>query len=207
MQNRFIHNKNFLKKNDLGPIYGFQWRHYGEDYIGCDNKYGGIDQLKNIITTIQNKPLDRRMILLAWNPKDNSKMALPPCHCIAHFDVSAKINGKRELSCHLFQRSADMGLGVPFNIASYALLTHIIAHVSSTDTELIVPGDFVHTLSNIHIYKNHIRPLTEQISRIPRKFPTLEIRTKNRNIDRFSYKDFVLKNYNPYPALEMEMAL
>ncbi len=118
------------------------------------------------------------MILLAWNPKDNSKMALPPCHCIAHFDVSAKINGKRELSCHLFQRSADMGLGVPFNIASYALLTHIIAHVSSTDTELIVPGDFVHTLSNIHIYKNHIRPLTEQISRIPRKFPTLEIRTK-----------------------------
>ncbi len=196
----FYTQQKLFKKNDLGPIYGFQWRHYGEDYIGCDNKYGGIDQLKNIITTIQNKPLDRRMILLAWNPKDNSKMALPPCHCIAHFDVSAKINGKRELSCHLFQRSADMGLGVPFNIASYALLTHIIAHVSSTDTELIVPGDFVHTLSNIHIYKNHIRPLTEQISRIPRKFPTLEIRTKNRNIDRFSYKDFVLKNYNPYPS-------
>ncbi len=100
--------------------------------LGATNKYGGIDQLKTIITTIQNKPLDRRMILLAWNPKDNSTMALPPCHCIAHFDVSAKINGKRELSCHLFQRSADMGLGVPFNLASYALLTHISRHVSST---------------------------------------------------------------------------
>ncbi len=113
------------------------------------------------------------MILLAWNPKDNSKMALPPCHCIAHFDVSAKINGKRELSCHLFQRSADMGLGVPFNIASYALLTHIIAHVSSTDTELIVPGDFVHTLSKFISIKIIVDLLQKQTIKNSKKISNI----------------------------------
>ncbi len=110
----FYTQQKLFKKNDLGPIYGFQWRHYGEDYIGCDNKYGGIDQLKNIITTIQNKPLDRRMILLAWNPKDNSKMALPPCHCIAHFECSATINGKKENCLVIISKICRYGVGSTF---------------------------------------------------------------------------------------------
>lgn len=143
------------EEGDLGPVYGFQWRHFGAEYHTCHDDYQGqgVDQLKEIIERIKQNPNDRRIIMCAWNPVDIPKMALPPCHCLVQFYVA---NG--ELSCQLYQRSADMGLGVPFNIASYALLTHMIAHITGLKT-----GDFVHTLGDAHVYLNHIEPLTEQV--------------------------------------------
>lgn len=132
----FHKTKHLFDENDLGPIYGFQWIHSGETYKGMNFKYEGINQIQTIIETIKTDQFNRRMILCAWSPKDIQSMALPPCHCLAHFDVS--IDNK--LSCHLFQRSADMGLGVPINIASYALLTHIIAHAASTPEKKFYPA-------------------------------------------------------------------
>ncbi|XP_046978713.1 thymidylate synthase [Vanessa cardui] len=197
----FLDNLGFTdrEEGDLGPVYGFQWRHSGAEYVDSktDYKSQGIDQLQNVINTIKNNPNDRRMLMCAWNPSDLSKMALPPCHCLAQFYVA---NGK--LSCLLYQRSADMGLGVPFNIASYAFLTHMIAHVTNLQAH-----EFVHTTGDTHVYLNHIEPLKIQIERQPRPFPTLELARKIESIDDFKYEDFVIKNYNPYPKIEMEMAV
>lgn len=155
----FLDNLGFSsrKEGDLGPVYGFQWRHFGADYKDMDSDYShqGVDQLQKVIDTIKTNPDDRRIILCAWNPKDLPSMALPPCHALCQFYV---VNG--ELSCQLYQRSADMGLGVPFNIASYALLTYMIAHITG-----LKPGDFVHTLGDAHIYLNHIEPLKMQAER------------------------------------------
>lgn len=143
------------EEGDLGPVYGFQWRHFGAEYKTCQDDYAGqgVDQLNDVIERIRKNPNDRRIIMCAWNPVDIPRMALPPCHCLVQFYVA---NG--ELSCQLYQRSADMGLGVPFNIASYALLTHMMAHITG-----LKPGDFVHTLGDAHIYLNHIEPLKEQV--------------------------------------------
>lgn len=143
------------KEGDLGPIYGFQWRHYGAEYKTSSDDYTaqGIDQLNEVIRRIRTNPNDRRIVMSAWNVIDLPKMALPPCHCFVQFYVA-----DGELSCQLYQRSADMGLGVPFNIASYALLTCMIAHVTD-----LKPGDFVHTLGDAHIYLNHLEPLQEQV--------------------------------------------
>lgn len=140
---------------DLGPVYGFQWRHFGAPYKTCKDDYSGqgIDQLKDVIERIRNNSSDRRIIMCAWNPVDIGSMALPPCHCLVQFYVA-----HGELSCQLYQRSADMGLGVPFNIASYALLTFMIAHITGLKT-----GDFVHTLGDAHVYLNHIDALKEQV--------------------------------------------
>lgn len=140
---------------DLGPVYGFQWRHFGAEYGTCKDDYTGqgVDQLNDVIKRIRENPTDRRMIMCAWNPIDIPKMALPPCHCLVQFYVA-----DGELSCQLYQRSADMGLGVPFNIASYALLTHMIAHITG-----LKAGDFVHTLGDAHVYLNHIDALQEQV--------------------------------------------
>lgn len=145
------------EEGDLGPVYGFQWRHFGAEYKACGDDYAGqgIDQLNDVITRIRNNPNDRRIIMCAWNATDLPKMALPPCHCLVQFYVA-----DGELSCQLYQRSADMGLGVPFNIVSYALLTYMIAHVTNLKT-----GDFVHTLGDAHVYLNHIEPLKEQVRR------------------------------------------
>ena len=153
---------------DLGPVYGFQWRHFGAQYVDMHTDYTGqgIDQLINVIETIKNRPEDRRIIICAWNPADLSKMALPPCHCLVQFYVA---NG--ELSCQLYQRSADMGLGVPFNIASYALLTVMISHVVN-----LRPGDFVHTLGDAHVYNNHVNALKIQCKRTPQPFPKIHIK-------------------------------
>ncbi|XP_073926310.1 thymidylate synthase isoform X2 [Castor canadensis] len=142
------------QEGDLGPVYGFQWRHFGADYKDMNSDYSGqgVDQLQKVIDTIKTNPDDRRIIMCAWNPKDLPLMALPPCHALCQFYV---VNG--ELSCQLYQRSGDMGLGVPFNIASYALLTYMIAHITG-----LQPGDFVHTLGDAHIYLNHIEPLKTQ---------------------------------------------
>uniref|UniRef100_A0A8B9Y4G2 Thymidylate synthase n=1 Tax=Bos mutus grunniens TaxID=30521 RepID=A0A8B9Y4G2_BOSMU len=152
-------------EGDLGPVYGFQWRHFGAEYKDMDS--------------------------------DLPLMALPPCHALCQFYV---VNG--ELSCQLYQRSGDMGLGVPFNIASYALLTYMIAHITD-----LKPGDFVHTLGDAHIYLNHIEPLKTQLQREPRPFPKLKILRKVETIDDFQAEDFQIEGYNPHPTIKMEMAV
>ncbi|XP_001356150.2 thymidylate synthase [Drosophila pseudoobscura] len=186
---------------DLGPVYGFQWRHFGAEYGTCDDDYSGkgIDQLRQVIDTIRHNPSDRRIIMSAWNPLDIPKMALPPCHCLAQFYVSQT---RGELSCQLYQRSADMGLGVPFNIASYALLTYMIAHVTGLKT-----GDFIHTMGDAHVYLNHVDPLKEQLKRKPRPFPKLNIKRQVENIEDFRYEDFEIIGYEPYPKIKMDMAV
>ncbi|GBC00474.1 hypothetical protein RclHR1_03870014 [Rhizophagus clarus] len=188
------------KEGDLGPVYGFQWRHFGAEYIDCDTDYTGrgVDQLQEVINKIKNNPNDRRIILSAWNPADLKKMALPPCHMFCQFYVS---NAKR-LSCLLYQRSCDVGLGVPFNIASYAMLTHMIAHVTGCS-----PGEFIHTMGDTHIYNDHIDALKTQIKREPKAFPRLEFRREINNINDFKYDDFIITGYEPHPQIKMKMSV
>ncbi|QSL67184.1 hypothetical protein MERGE_001573 [Pneumocystis wakefieldiae] len=193
------------QEGDLGPIYGFQWRHFGAEYIDCKTNYTGqgVDQLANIIKKIQTSPYDRRLILSAWNPADLEKMALPPCHMFCQFYVHISSNDHRpELSCQLYQRSCDMGLGVPFNIASYALLTCMIAHVCNLD-----PGDFTHVMGDCHIYKNHIAALQQQLTRSPRPFPTLSLNRSITDIEDFTLDDFIIENYHPYETIKMKMSV
>ncbi|RWS08225.1 thymidylate synthase-like protein [Dinothrombium tinctorium] len=200
-------SKEFLNKlgftdreeGDLGPVYGFQWRHFGAHYNGIKADYSGkgVDQLNNIIETIKKNPNDRRIILCSWNVSDIPLMALPPCHCLAQFYV----NGDK-LSCQLYQRSGDMGLGVPFNIASYSLLTHLIAHVTG-----LKAYEFVHTIGDAHVYLNHLEPLKEQLKREPRSFPKLLIKRKVTSIDEFTSEDIELVGYNPHPRIIMEMSV
>ncbi|GAB5365577.1 hypothetical protein AAMO2058_001070100 [Amorphochlora amoebiformis] len=187
------------EENDLGPVYGFQWRHFGAEYKDMHSDYSnqGVDQLKQVIEKIKNKPTDRRIIMSAWNPADLKKMALPPCHMFCQFYVA---NG--ELSCQMYQRSCDMGLGVPFNIASYSLLTCMIAQVCG-----LKPGDFVHVMGDTHVYLNHIEPLKRQLEREPRQFPTLWMNPEVKDIDKFKYTDFKIKDYKPYPTIKMKMAV
>lgn len=188
VQNVSVHN-----------CYGHQWRFFGAEYIDCDTDYTGqgVDQLAQVIDKIKNNPDDRRIVLSAWNPLDLSKMSLPPCHTLCQFYVA---NG--ELSCQMYQRSCDLGLGVPFNIASYSLLTVMIAHVCG-----LKPGDFVHTLGDAHIYLNHVEPLKQQLERIPREFPKLRIKRHVEDIDDFTFEDFELVEYKPYGPIKMEMAV
>lgn len=190
---------NHREVGDLGPVYGFQWRHFGATYENMHTNYDGqgVDQLANVIDKIKNNPDDRRIIMSAWNPVDLPCMALPPCHSFVQFYVC---NG--ELSCQLYQRSGDMGLGVPFNIASYSLLTYMIAHVCG-----LKPGEFVHTLGDAHVYLNHIDALKKQLEREPRPFPTLKITCEVPNIDSFKFDDFEIIGYNPYPTIKMQMAV
>jgi thymidylate synthase len=191
------------RQGDLGPVYGFQWRHFGAAYVDCDTDYTGqgVDQLARVIEQIKTNPYDRRIIMSAWNPSDLSLMALPPCHLMCHFSVSTATTPHR-LSCLLYQRSADMGLGVPFNIASYALLTHMIAHVCQMEA-----GDFIHIIGDAHVYLDHIAALETQISRTPRPFPTLNIKRAVADIDDFEYEDFEIVDYNPHPKIEMAMSV
>ncbi|XP_011308920.1 thymidylate synthase isoform X2 [Fopius arisanus] len=187
------------EEGDLGPIYGFQWRHSGAKYTHMHADYTGqgIDQLQEVVDKLRNNPDDRRIIICAWNPADIPKMALPPCHCLVQFFVA---NG--ELSCHLYQRSADMGLGVPFNIASYSLLTYMLAHICN-----LKPGEFVHTMGDCHVYSNHVEPLKTQCQRTPRPFPTLKIIRDVKEIDDFVASDFELIGYDPHPKIPMKMAV
>ncbi|KAJ9128792.1 hypothetical protein P3X46_034474 [Hevea brasiliensis] len=183
------------EEGDLGPVYGFQWRHFGARYTNMHADYTGqgFDQLLDVIDKIKNNPDDRRIILSAWNPSDLKLMALP----LPHFYVA---NG--ELSCQMYQRSADMGLGVPFNIASYALLTCMIAHVCN-----LAPGDFVHVFGDAHVYSTHVRPLQEQLQKLPKPFPILKINPEKKNIDSFMAADFKLIGYDPHHKIEMKMAV
>jgi len=184
---------------DLGPVYGFQWRHFGAKYVDMHTDYTGqgVDQLAECIRKIKEDPTDRRILLSAWNPADLSEMALPPCHMFCQFYVA---NG--ELSCLMYQRSCDMGLGVPFNIASYALLTCMVAQVCG-----LKPGDFVHTLGNAHVYKNHVEPLRTQLERTPRPFPVLKVNPEVTDIDGFQASDFKLVGYDPHGKIAMDMAV
>ncbi|KAK3940347.1 bifunctional dihydrofolate reductase-thymidylate synthase [Diplogelasinospora grovesii] len=237
------------EEGDLGPVYGFQWRHFGADYVDYKTDYTGqgVDQLQHIIHKLKTNPYDRRLILTAWNPKDLGKMVLPPCHMFAQFYVSyprarrarrvpkedakegeqndiTQEGGKGEvkeggeqtengegevkgrLHCQLYQRSCDMGLGVPFNIASYALLTHMLAHVCD-----LVPGSLTHVMGDAHVYVNHVEALETQLTREPREFPELEIQERRKrgdgNIDGWQPEDFVIKGYNPHKAIQMEMSV
>ncbi len=182
------------KWGNLGPVYGVQWRHWK----GPDGKE--VDQIANLVSQIRKNPNSRRLIVSAWNASDIEEMAkagLPPCHTLFQFYV---LNGK--LSCQLYQRSADMFLGVPFNIASYALLTLMIAHVTN-----LKPGDFVHTFGDAHIYKNHIEQVKEQLGRDPRAFPTISINPKVTDIFSFTFDDITLENYDPHPAIKAPVAV
>lgn len=200
-------SKEFLEKSglghrdegDLGPVYGFQWRHFGAQYKDKHADYTGqgIDQLGELIERIKKNPYDRRLILTAWNPTDIPIMALPPCHCLAQFYVN-----DGELSCQLYQRSADAGLGVPFNIASYSLLTHMIAHITG-----LKAGDFVHTMGDAHIYKDHVESLKEQLQRSPGEFPKLKFTREISDIDDFKLEDIELLGYNPQAAIKMKMSV
>jgi dihydrofolate reductase/thymidylate synthase len=198
----FLDSRGLTKNRvgDLGPVYGFQWRHFGAEYTDCDADYTGkgYDQVRQVIETLRSDPNDRRMIISAWNPAALQDMALPPCHMLAQFYV----NDKRELSCMLYQRSCDMGLGVPFNIASYALLTAIIAKATG-----LALGDFVHTLGDAHVYTNHVDALKQQLDRTPRAFPRLLIKGDREYVEDLVAEDFELLDYRPHPSIKMDMAV
>ena len=177
----------FAKKwGNLGPVYGKQWRNFG-----------GVDQIADLINQIKTNPTSRRLIVSAWNVPEIKDMALPPCHCFMQFYVN---DGK--LSCQLYQRSADVFLGVPFNIASYALFTMMIAQVTG-----LKPGVFVHTLGDAHIYLNHLDQINLQLSREPRNLPTMTINPNVKSIFDFKYEDFKLENYNPHGTIKGKVAV
>lgn len=179
------------ENGDLGPVYGHQWR----SWSAPNGK--AIDQLSNVIETIRHNPDSRRMIVSAWNPGDIDKMALPPCHCLFQFYVA---NGK--LSCQLYQRSADTFLGVPFNIASYSLLTMMIAQVCG-----LTPGEFIHTTGDTHIYLNHLEQVDLQLSREPRPLPKMILNPDVKEIFDFKYDDFQLTGYDTWPAIKAPVAV
>lgn len=179
------------EQGNLGPVYGYQWRNWPKP----DGTH--VDQITQVINQIKKTPDSRRLIVSAWNVADVERMKLPPCHAFFQFYVADD-----KLSCQLYQRSADIFLGVPFNIASYALLTMMVAQVC--DLQL---GDFVHTLGDAHIYSNHMEQVKEQLSRTPRALPSMRINPAVKDIFSFKFEDFVLENYDPYPAIKAPVAV
>lgn len=178
-------------RGELGPVYGSQWRSW-PTADGCT-----IDQISAVVSAIKSNPHSRRHIVSAWNPAEVDKMALPPCHCLFQFFVSDK-----KLSCQLYQRSADVFLGVPFNIASYALLTLMVAQVTGHQ-----PGEFVHTFGDVHLYANHAQQAEEQLKRTPRPLPHLRLNNQIMDIFKFDYEDFTLEGYDPWPAIKAPVAV
>lgn len=224
---QFLDQMGFTEREDgdLGPVYGFQWRHFGAEYKDPHADYSGqgVDQLAEVVRKLKEAPFDRRILLSAWNPRDLPQMVLPPCHMFAQFYVSYPAAGRRSktasapppsstttsegrgvghLHCQLYQRSCDMGLGVPFNIASYALLTHMLAKVTG-----LVPGSLTHVMGDAHVYVDHVGALETQLERVPRAFPTLKINNDGSSIDGWTLEDFVIEGYNPYKAIAMKMSV
>ena len=179
------------ENGDLGPVYGHQWRSFPTP------DGGHVDQLANVLEQLKKNPDSRRHIVCAWNPAEVDKMALPPCHTLFQFYVA-----NNSLSCQLYQRSADVFLGVPFNIASYALLTLMMAQVCGYE-----PGDFVHTFGDVHIYKNHFEQVELQLSREPRKLPTMRLNPERKDLFAFQYEDFTLEGYDPWSAIKAPVAV
>ncbi|MGB3644225.1 MAG: thymidylate synthase [Mesorhizobium sp.] len=179
------------ENGDLGPVYGKQWRSWPDD------KGGTIDQIANLLREIRENPNSRRLIVSAWNPAEVDRMALPPCHCLFQFYVS-----RGRLSCQLYQRSADIFLGVPFNIASYALLTMMVAQVSGLE-----PGDFIHTLGDAHLYANHVEQAREQLSRTPKALPTMWINPDVSDLFAFRFEDFRLEGYIADASIKAPIAV
>ncbi|KAI9710320.1 MAG: Thymidylate synthase [Bogoriella megaspora] len=218
------------EEGDLGPVYGFQWRHFGAEYRDAKADYTGqgVDQLKEVVQKLRRNPYDRRIVLSAWNPADLGKMALPPCHMFAQFYVSfgedrkkqeaaADQNGhngdeerserkvKGTLHTQLYQRSCDMGLGVPFNIASYALLTHMLAHACD-----LYPGTLTHVMGDAHVYLDHVDALKTQLERVPRPFPEMKINRTDRGqgeIDGWKAEELEVVDYNPWKGIAMKMSV
>lgn len=178
-------------RGELGPVYGHQWRSWPR------GDGGTIDQIANLIAAIKTNPDSRRLIVTAWNPADIPAMALPPCHCLFQFYVA-----EGRLSCQLYQRSADVFLGVPFNIASYALLTLMVAQVTG-----LKPGEFIHSLGDAHLYLNHLAQADEQLSRKPYPLPALRLNPAVSDIFAFAYEDFALENYQSHPAIKAPIAV
>ncbi|HEY8068268.1 MAG TPA: thymidylate synthase [Burkholderiales bacterium] len=179
------------ENGELGPVYGYQWRHWRSP------DGGEIDQIRNVVESIRKKPDSRRHLVSAWNPADVDRMALPPCHALFQFYVA---DGR--LSCQMYQRSADLFLGVPFNIASYALLTLMMAQVTG-----LRPGEFVLTLGDAHLYLNHLEQAREQLARAPRPFPRMKINPAVKDLFAFTYEDFTLEGYEPHPAIKAPIAV
>lgn len=189
-----------LEENDLGPVYGHQWRHFNAEYKSFNDDYNGkgVDQLKSIIESLKNPKTrtSRRMVLSAWNPCQLNEMALPPCHILCQFNVF----GGNKLSCSMYQRSGDVGLGVPFNIASYSFLTHLIAHQCGLQA-----FEFIYYLGNAHIYDDHYEPLKLQCLREPFTFPTIKINKNHDKIEDYCIDDISLFNYKFHPKITMDM--
>ena len=179
------------ERGDLGPVYGQQWR----SWPAPDG--GAIDQIANVVEMIRRNPDSRRLIVSAWNPAEVDKMALPPCHCLFQFYVA-----RGKLSCQLYQRSADVFLGVPFNIASYALLTLMVAQVTG-----LAPGEFIHTFGDAHLYSNHLEQARLQLSRPPRALPTMRLAPGAKELFGFGYEDFTLERYEPHPHIKAKVAV
>tara|TARA_Y100000591_G_C21840433_1_gene705250 strand:- start:1555 stop:2472 length:918 start_codon:yes stop_codon:yes gene_type:complete len=187
-------------EDDLGPIYGFQWRHFNAKYNNCDSDYTnqGVDQLQEIITQLKDKSTrnSRRLVMTAWNPCQINEMALPPCHILCQFNVT----DENKLSCSLYQRSGDVGLGVPFNIASYSFLTHLIAKHCDLEAH-----EFVYYLGNAHIYNDHIEGLKTQLTREVMEFPKINIKKLNEKIEDYCLEDFEISNYNYNDSIKLNM--
>lgn len=186
------------KEGDLGPVYGHQWRNFGAT-LGEDGSYqqDGFDQLSYVAEQIRKDPQSRRLVVSGWNPLEAEKVALPPCHTLFQFYVH-----EGRLSCQLYQRSADVFLGVPFNIASYALLTIMVANVSELE-----PGEFVHTFGDVHLYKNHFDQAGVQLSRNPRPLPTIKLDPSVKSLFDFRYEHFALEGYDPHPRIKAPVAV
>ncbi|ADA57838.1 thymidylate synthase [Anguillid herpesvirus 1] len=201
------------REHDLGPVYGFQWRHWGASYVGADAEYSGQghDQIQSILSNLKARNNNRRLLLSAWNVSDVPKMALPPCHLFAQFHIDFPAGYqhgtitetiKPRLSCLFYQRSADMGLGVPFNVASYALLTHIMAHLADLEV-----GELIHSIGDAHIYTNHVAQLELQVKREIRPPPQLTINPRVKSLEDLTFEDLTITGYNPHPTIKMEMAV
>ncbi len=186
------------KEGDLGPIYGHQWRNFGATR-NADGSYAsdGVDQIKKVLEQIKTNPESRRLIVSGWNPKEAEEVALPPCHTMFQLHVD-----DARLSCQLYQRSGDVFLGVPFNIASYALLTMMIAQVSG-----LLPGDFIHTLGDAHLYRNHLEQAKLQLERAPRPLPTMRLNPEVMDLFAFRFEDFTLEGYDPHPHIKGEVSV